>query len=188
MKVVNLLRNQLVNFNRAGWSVSPFSPNKEIKYITAFSKTFRNELDEPLRMIGVNYDVTESTLTQQKLLKQQQDLEEAQHIARVGCWEIDVKDRTIQWSKEMFHICEFEINLQPSLNETYGMFTSQTREYVIQAFFNSIEKHQSFEVEAQLKTRKKMVEDKGGKVWVESEEGKGSKFYFSWPMQEMEEE
>ncbi len=35
---------------------------------------------------------------------------------------------------------------------------------------------------------KKMVEDKGGKVWIESEKGKGSKFYFSWPMQKMEEE
>ncbi len=29
------------------------SDNKEIKYITAFSKTVRNELDEPLRMIEV---------------------------------------------------------------------------------------------------------------------------------------
>jgi light-regulated signal transduction histidine kinase (bacteriophytochrome) len=29
---------------------------------------------------------------------------------------------------------------------------------------------------------KKMVEDKGGKVWIESEKGKGAKFYFSWPI------
>jgi PAS domain S-box-containing protein len=135
------------------------SDNKEIKYITAFSKTFRSELDEPLRMIGVNYDVTENTLTQQKLLKQQQDLEEAQHIARVGGWEIDVKERSILWSKEMFHICEFEQDLQPSLNETYGMFSAQTRESVIQAFFNSIENYESFELEAQLKTRKGNIID-----------------------------
>lgn len=29
---------------------------------------------------------------------------------------------------------------------------------------------------------KKIVEDKGGKVWIESEKGKGAKFYFSWPI------
>lgn len=28
---------------------------------------------------------------------------------------------------------------------------------------------------------KKIVEDKGGKAWLESEPGKGTKFYFSWP-------
>jgi len=135
------------------------SDNGVVKYITAFSKTFRNEQDEPLRMIGVNYDVTENTITQQKLLKQQQDLEEAQHIARVGGWEIDVKERTIIWSKEMFNICEFQTHSQPSLKETYGMFTSQTRENVIQAFFNSIEKYESFELEAQLKTNKANIID-----------------------------
>jgi signal transduction histidine kinase len=33
---------------------------------------------------------------------------------------------------------------------------------------------------------KKMVEDKGGKVWIESEKGKGTKFYFSWPINEQQ--
>jgi light-regulated signal transduction histidine kinase (bacteriophytochrome) len=28
---------------------------------------------------------------------------------------------------------------------------------------------------------KKIVEDKGGKVWIESEKGAGTKFFFSWP-------
>ncbi len=135
------------------------SDNGETKYVSAFSKTFRNEADEPVRMIGVNYDVTENTLTQQKILKQQQDLEEAQHIARVGGWEIDVKERKILWSKEMFNICEFDEPVQPSLNETYSMFTAQTREPVIQAFFNAIEKHESFELEAQLKTQKGLIID-----------------------------
>ena len=28
---------------------------------------------------------------------------------------------------------------------------------------------------------KKLVEDKGGKVWVESTSNEGTKFYFNWP-------
>ena len=30
---------------------------------------------------------------------------------------------------------------------------------------------------------KKIVEDKGGKVWIESEKGQGAKFFFSWPVE-----
>jgi light-regulated signal transduction histidine kinase (bacteriophytochrome) len=31
---------------------------------------------------------------------------------------------------------------------------------------------------------KKIVEDKGGKVWIDSDEGKGTRFYFSWPVKD----
>lgn len=130
-----------------------------IKYITAFSKAFYNADGMPIRMIGVNYDVTESTLIQQKILKQQQDLEEAQHIAKLGAWEIDVKSRTILWSKEMFSICEYDGEVQPNLNETYTLFTPQTREPVIQSFYNAIEKFEPFELEAQLKTKNNTIID-----------------------------
>jgi signal transduction histidine kinase len=31
-----------------------------------------------------------------------------------------------------------------------------------------------------------MVEEKGGRVWIESKKDAGSKFYFSWPIKEEE--
>jgi PAS domain S-box-containing protein len=129
------------------------SDTKEIKYINAVSKTFRDSVTNiPQRMIGVNFDVTEATLIQQKILKQQSDLEEAQHIAKVGAWEIDVKERQIVWSKEMFIICEMDGSVQPTLNQTYNLFTIETRDQMIQAFFNAIENLEEFEVEAKIVT------------------------------------
>jgi signal transduction histidine kinase len=35
---------------------------------------------------------------------------------------------------------------------------------------------------------KKIVEEYGGTIWIESEKGKGSKFYFSWPKYQTAEE
>jgi hypothetical protein len=40
-------------------------------------------------MIGVNFDIIESKLAEFKILKAQNELEDAQHIARVDGWEID---------------------------------------------------------------------------------------------------
>jgi signal transduction histidine kinase len=144
----------------------------EVKYISAVSKTFRDTNQLPYRMIGVNFDVTESTIIQQKILKQQQDLEEAQRLAKVGAWEIDVKEKSIKWSKETFNICEVPLDKQPTLNETYGFFTPETKEAVITAFFNSIEHHQEFELEAQLVTTKKKIVDVKTRGIPYSEKGK----------------
>ena len=130
------------------------SDSNDVKYIKAFSKTFRNLANQAIRMIGVNFDVTEATLIQQKILKQQTDLEEVQHIAKVGGWEIDVKKREIVWSKEMFSICEMDELVQPTLNETYNLFTTETRDQMVQAFINAIENLEEFEIEAQIITCK----------------------------------
>jgi hypothetical protein len=47
-------------------------------------KLFKDHLNKPSRLIGVNFDITESKLAEEQILKYQQDLEEAQHIAKVG--------------------------------------------------------------------------------------------------------
>ncbi|MBC7383756.1 MAG: PAS domain S-box protein [Bacteroidia bacterium] len=133
---------------------------KEIKYISSSSKTFRYDDGTPYRIIGVNFDITEATLIEQTIMKQQHELEEAQHIARLGGWEIDVKTRTIIWSKEMYNICEIDSNVKkPTLNETYEMYTPDTREGIIQGFFNAIDKQESFELEAKIVTQKKKLID-----------------------------
>lgn len=131
----------------------------ETRYIKAVSKTFRDELGKAYRMIGVNYDVTESTINQERLLKQQQDLEEAQHLAKVGGWEITVASKNIFWSKEIYAICDYPESFEPSLNATYEMFTSATRPAIIQGFFNAIEQHQEFEIEGQILTKSKKLVD-----------------------------
>ncbi|MCG9880925.1 MAG: PAS domain S-box protein [Bacteroidia bacterium] len=131
----------------------------ETRYIKAVSKTFRDDSGNAYRMIGVNYDVTETTLNQERLLKQQQDLEEAQHLAKVGGWEITVANKSIYWSKEIYTICDYPESFEPSLNATYEMFTSATRPAIIQGFFNAIEQHQEFEIEGQILTSSKKLVD-----------------------------
>ncbi len=39
------------------------------------------------------------------LLQRDSQLREAQRIAHIGSWELDLQDNSIQWSEETFHIC-----------------------------------------------------------------------------------
>ncbi|MDP3928064.1 MAG: PAS domain S-box protein, partial [Bacteroidota bacterium] len=144
----------------------------EVRYIKAVSKTFRDAHNHAYRMIGVNYDVTEATITQQQILKQQQDLEEAQHLAKVGGWEITVATKAIFWSKEIYAICDFPETFSPSLNATYELFTPATRPAIIQGFYNAIEKHEEFEIEGQIQTASKKIADIKVRGIPYSEKGK----------------
>ncbi|HEX7261653.1 MAG TPA: PAS domain-containing protein, partial [Luteolibacter sp.] len=51
-------------------------PDDTVRFIRGDSQTFRDEQGKPLRMVGVNYDVTESRLVQEELRLHRHHLEE----------------------------------------------------------------------------------------------------------------
>ncbi|KAB2916909.1 MAG: PAS domain S-box protein [Bacteroidetes bacterium] len=126
----------------------------EIKYVAAISKLYRNAIGKPIRMIGVNFDVTESKLAEQRILKSQMELEEAQHIARVGSWEIDMKTREVMWSKEMRTIHEVDEYFVPTLANVHLFYTEETREAIIEAVKVALHHKTPFDIESQVITAK----------------------------------
>jgi hypothetical protein len=66
-------------------------------------------------MIGVNFDIIESKLAEFKILKAQNELEDAQHIDRVDGCEIDRENRSIIWTTEMYHIHELPLDYSTTI-------------------------------------------------------------------------
>lgn len=147
--------------------------NKEVKYIAAISKLYREEkTKKPLRMIGVNFDVTENTLAEQKILKSQEELEEAQHIARIGSWEIDMRTQTVTWSKEMCAIHEIDNDDDVTLDNVHLFYTPETREPILEAFKKAIHDKEPFDIEAQVITKTGKIIDARTKAVPVVEEGR----------------
>ncbi len=154
--------------------------NGNVKYIAAFSKTFRNEDGTARRMIGVNFDITETKLAEFKILKAQRELEEAQHIARVGGWEIDREKRSITWTSEMYNIHELPLDYVPTIATSYDFYTDDTRALVVEKFKAAIDNLEEFELEAKIKTAKGNIVEirtKGVPV-IENEKVKGIRGIF----------
>ena len=59
-------------------------------------------------MRGINLDVTERMITEMALLQSEAGLAEAQRLAKIGSWSLDVTTEEIRWSKEMFRIFEID--------------------------------------------------------------------------------
>jgi PAS domain S-box-containing protein len=59
---------------------------------------------ELLGMVGISSDVTESKLAAEALERSQEDLRNAQTVARVGSWRINVRGDALDWSAETYRI------------------------------------------------------------------------------------
>jgi hypothetical protein len=105
-------------------------------------------------MIGVNFDIIESKLADFKILKVQNELEDAQHIARVDGWEIDRENRSITWTTEMYHIHELPLDYSPTIATSYDFYTDDTRALVVEKFKDAIDNLEEFELEAKIMSAK----------------------------------
>ncbi len=59
---------------------------------------------KPRRVIGTHADITERKQVVDVLSRSEENLNKAQHYARVGSWTWNIKTNQLNWSDEMYHI------------------------------------------------------------------------------------
>lgn len=83
---------------------------------TVISPVF-NDKKEIIQYFSIRNLVIEKKETEEKLQKSQYLLSEAQKIAKIGSWEIDIATQKMTWSAEMYHLCECDPkNFSPDKN------------------------------------------------------------------------
>ena len=95
---------------------------------------------------------------QKELQKSKQRLKEAQEIAQVGHWELDLKDNTLQWSDEMYRI----FGQPPQKSEaTYDTFLAMVhpddRVYVDKSYKESLAKKTQYDIDHRLLLKDNIV-------------------------------
>jgi len=95
---------------------------------------------------------------QKELQKSKQRLKEAQEIAQMGHWELDLKDNTLQWSDEMYRI----FGQPPQKSEaTYDTFLAMVhpddRAYVDKSYKESLAKKTQYDIDHRLLLKDNIV-------------------------------
>ncbi|NMF57959.1 PAS domain-containing sensor histidine kinase [Pseudanabaena yagii] len=88
-------------------------PDGSIRYIKAYAIVQRNDEGIPLRMLGINFDITNRKLAEAQLIKTDTHLKTAQRIGKLGSWEFETSTGTLTWSEEVFRIYGLEPNTEP---------------------------------------------------------------------------
>jgi PAS domain S-box-containing protein len=87
----------------------------------------RTEDGSPLRMIGTHQDISVRKRAEEALRQNQKKLQEAQRIAHVGSWQLDVTANHIIWSEELYRILGLNPGLPPpDCTENFRLFTPES--------------------------------------------------------------
>jgi PAS domain S-box-containing protein len=84
-------------------------PDGRVRTIQARAVPFYDESGQPLRLVGMSQDITERKEAEEKLRKSEALLAQAEQLANVGSWELDLKTETVVRSDQSYRM----LNLLP---------------------------------------------------------------------------
>jgi len=109
-----------------------------------FALTFRSSL--------FYMDMEKRVEARTKLLQESETrLKNAQHLAKIGDWELDHKTKKILWSNEIFRIFELdEETFIPSFEKFLDIIHPEDRDFFDNAFKKSLKKHNNYSIDHRL--------------------------------------
>lgn len=101
----------------------------------------------PLYLLGISEDITEHKLAEEKLRHSEQGLSEAQRIAHLGNWNLDLVTNVLTWSDEIYRIFEidpekFDASYEAFLNTIHP----DDRELVNKAYTDSLKDKRPYNI------------------------------------------
>jgi diguanylate cyclase (GGDEF)-like protein/PAS domain S-box-containing protein len=113
-ELIKIKRQVFETHEKQHQSVSLQFPGEDYlrHYDTTYSPMYNNQ-GQVCGLMAVVVEVTEHKRVEMALEQARQQLEEAQRVAHIGSWQLDVSNQTITWSQEVFRI----FGLDPAAGE-----------------------------------------------------------------------
>ncbi|CAN5415449.1 hypothetical protein BH11ARM1_BH11ARM1_00030 [soil metagenome] len=103
---------------------------------------------EVIRVVGIAEDITDSSKSHRDLEKSQQLLNEAQRLAKLGSWELNLPEREITWSDQTFELFgRDKAEGQPTLSEYVHLLNPGYEAEIIRQYLNAIRRGHSVHYE-----------------------------------------
>jgi PAS domain S-box-containing protein len=124
------------------------TPRKIIHSIAELEKDASNN---PLRVRGVILDITKQKQVEKELNESKEKFANAQAIAHLGHWELDIINNKLTWSDEIYKMFDLDSH---EFNATYETFLDyihpDDRDMVNAAYSNSLQNKTNYEIEHRL--------------------------------------
>lgn len=99
------------------------------------AQPIKDDEGEVVGAIEIAYDIGEQTRSEEALRESEARLAEAQRIAHVGYWDVDLKSGEIAWSDELYRIMQVDLNAQLDLDSAMREFTHPDDKALVEQAF-----------------------------------------------------
>ncbi|HVG15727.1 MAG TPA: PAS domain-containing protein [Chitinophagaceae bacterium] len=121
------------------------TPQKEVKTIRSIVQLQKDKDGNPSKIIGTAQDITERQLLVARLQESEILHKQAQALARLGNWTMDLNTNLFVWSDEMYNIYERGSRDQISFDTWAGYIHPQDRKSVIAYLTECIKNKTSYD-------------------------------------------
>lgn len=128
-------------------------PSGELFMAEVRSRVIRDG-ERVAELVGTIRDVTETKRAEESLRKSEARLREAQRIAGIGSWELELPTNTLIWSDEVYRIFEVDPNTPSELHRQVfeNAIHPDDREMVQRAYEESIATRKPYDIVHRLQT------------------------------------
>ena len=124
------------------------------KWLHTFKVGLYDGQGKPAHLLGISVDITERKQAELRLSESRHNLAEAQRIAHVGSWELDLATEKLHWSDEIYRIFEIDPEQFAATYEAFlDVIHPEDREAVNQAYSDSLAKRTPYAIEHRLLMR-----------------------------------
>ncbi|GEO82584.1 ATP-binding protein [Pararhodospirillum oryzae] len=102
-------------------------------------------------VVGVAYDITEIRHTEEALRRSQETLEEAQRVAGIGSWELDIPSGQLDWSDQTRRIFDMPADTPVTLDLFFSRLVPEDRP-VVQAAWKAALAGAAYDIEHRIVT------------------------------------
>jgi PAS domain S-box-containing protein len=126
-------------------------PNGAVQWIRDVGFPVKDESGRVCRIAGISEDITEPKQVLETLRQSEFDLAEAERVAKLGNWALDVATGVVRWSEELYRI--FEVD-KATFEGTFPIFLSRVypddRPTVLRANAEARSHGRPFEIEYRI--------------------------------------
>lgn len=107
------------------------SQDGRTKTLRSIAQVHTDDQGQPIYVIGTERDITEKQNLIDKLQNSERLYKQAQALAHIGNWVLDLRTKEYIWSDEMYQIYEIEKGQEISFDDWTAFITPQEREEVL---------------------------------------------------------
>ncbi|MFZ4520491.1 MAG: PAS domain S-box protein [Bacteroidales bacterium] len=127
-----------------------FWMNGELRTFLIFDKAIADENGVCDSIQSSSIDITERKLIQEKLIKSEKNLAEAERIGKTGSWDYDVATDTATWSENMFRIFDVDQDMPKELvfsNFVENLVHPDDKEQILGVFTDALNGKRPYNLE-----------------------------------------